>query len=107
MGTFQFKMQVKKNITKYVILCNITRNMQEMPKYVKLCRLKFNCSNANAAIRGDYYFLSIYVVRNKIYIYIKYLALAYDLFPFHRGAHGGLSPLESVTPAEKVLRDVL
>jgi hypothetical protein len=26
-GAFQFKMQVKKNITKYVALCNIPRNM--------------------------------------------------------------------------------
>jgi hypothetical protein len=26
-STFQFKMQVKKNITKYVVLCNIPRNM--------------------------------------------------------------------------------
>jgi hypothetical protein len=73
-GTFPFKMQVKKNIMKCVILCNIPRNMQEMPKYVKVCRIKFNCSNANAAIRGDYYFLSIYVVRNEIYIYIEILA---------------------------------
>jgi hypothetical protein len=46
-----------------------------MPKYVKICRIKFNCSNANAAIRGDYYFLSICIVRNKIRIYIKILAL--------------------------------
>jgi hypothetical protein len=30
--------------------------MQEMPKYVKICRIKFNCSNANAAIHGDYCF---------------------------------------------------
>jgi hypothetical protein len=26
-GAFQFKMQVKKNGTKYVVLCNIPRNM--------------------------------------------------------------------------------
>jgi hypothetical protein len=39
-----------------------------LPKYVKICRIKFNCSNANAAIRGDSYVLSAYIVRNKIYI---------------------------------------
>jgi hypothetical protein len=39
-----------------------------------MCRIKFNCSNANAAICGDYYFLSNYIVRNKICIYIKILA---------------------------------
>jgi hypothetical protein len=49
--------------------------MYEMPEYVKICRIKFNYSNANAAIRGDYYFLNIYIVRNKIHIYIKILAL--------------------------------
>jgi hypothetical protein len=32
-----------------------------MTKYVKIRRIKFNCSNANAAIHGDYYFLSIYI----------------------------------------------
>jgi hypothetical protein len=35
-------------------------------KYVgnaKICRIKFNCSNANAAIHGNYYFLSIYLVK--------------------------------------------
>jgi hypothetical protein len=26
-GTFQLKMQVKANITKYVVLCTIPRNM--------------------------------------------------------------------------------
>jgi hypothetical protein len=50
--------------------------MQEMPKYVKICRIKFNCSNANSAVRGDYYFLSIYIVRNKELLYIKILALS-------------------------------
>jgi hypothetical protein len=32
-----------------------------MSKYVKICGIKFNCSNANAAIREDYHILSIYV----------------------------------------------
>jgi hypothetical protein len=45
-----------------------------MPKYVKLCRIKFNCIKANAAIRGDLYFWSIYLVRNKICISIKILS---------------------------------
>jgi hypothetical protein len=49
--------------------------MYEITKYVKLCRIKFNCINANAAIHGVYYFLSIYVVRNKTYIYINILAV--------------------------------
>jgi hypothetical protein len=42
--------------------------------YVKsqeIYTIKFNCSNANAAICGDYYLLSIYIVRNKTSIYIK------------------------------------
>jgi hypothetical protein len=34
-GTFQFKMQVKKNITKYAVFCNILRIVYEMPKYVE------------------------------------------------------------------------
>jgi hypothetical protein len=51
-------MQVKKNVMKYVVLCNIPRNMQQMPKCVKICRIKFNCSNAYAAIHGDYYFFA-------------------------------------------------
>jgi hypothetical protein len=36
---------------------------------------KKNCSNANAAVLGDYYFLNIYIVSNKICIYVKILAL--------------------------------
>jgi hypothetical protein len=36
---------------------------------VKICRMKFNCSNANAGVREDYYFLSIYIARKKICIY--------------------------------------
>jgi hypothetical protein len=74
-GTFQFKMQVKKNVVKYVVLCKIPRIILEMTKYVKICRIKFNCANANVEIHGDYYFLSIYIIRNKICIYIKILAL--------------------------------
>jgi hypothetical protein len=61
-GTFQFKMQIKKNIMKYVGIS-------------KIFRIKSSYSNANAAIRGDYYFLSIYIVSNKICIYVKILAL--------------------------------
>jgi hypothetical protein len=37
-GTFQFKMQVK-NLKKYVVLCNISRNMYEMPKHVEYVEL--------------------------------------------------------------------
>jgi hypothetical protein len=46
-----------------------------MPKCVKICRVKFTCSNINAAIPGDYYFLSISIGRNKICIYIKILPI--------------------------------
>jgi hypothetical protein len=46
---FQFEMQVKKNVVKYVVPCNIPRNMQEMPKYVEICRIKFNGSNAKCS----------------------------------------------------------
>jgi hypothetical protein len=54
----------------YIVLCNIPRNMYEIPKCVKIYRMKFNCSNTNAAIREYYYCLSIYMARNNIYIYI-------------------------------------
>jgi hypothetical protein len=36
-GIFQFKMQINKNIPKYVVLCNIPRNMQKISKY---CHVK-------------------------------------------------------------------
>jgi hypothetical protein len=52
--------------------------MEYPKKYVgnvKICGIKFNCSNANAAVHGDYYFLRICMVRNKICIYIKIQAL--------------------------------
>jgi hypothetical protein len=38
--------------------------MEEMPKYLKMCRLKFNYSYVNAAVR-----LSMYIVRNEVCIY--------------------------------------
>jgi hypothetical protein len=46
-----------------------------MPKYLKICRIKFNYSSVNAAVHGDYYVLSMYIVCNKICIYIKILAV--------------------------------
>jgi hypothetical protein len=46
-----------------------------MPKHIEMHSIKFNCSNANAAIRGDYYFLSIYIARNEIYTYTKIVAV--------------------------------
>jgi hypothetical protein len=64
-------MQIKKS--------TIPRNTKEIPKCVKICRIKLNFSNDNAAIRGDYYFLSIYTVRNKICIYMKTLDLVMSL----------------------------
>jgi hypothetical protein len=73
-GTFQFKLQVNKNITKYVVLCNIPRNIWEMPKYVKSHKIKFKCSNAIAAILGYYYFLE-HLHSKKKNIYIKFPAL--------------------------------
>jgi hypothetical protein len=36
---------------------------------------KFNCSNANAAIHGKYYFLRIYTATSNICIYIEILPL--------------------------------
>jgi hypothetical protein len=41
--------------------------------------MKLNCRNDNAAIREDYYILSIYIVRNEICIYIKILALVISI----------------------------
>jgi hypothetical protein len=55
LGTFQFKMQVKENITKYVGNAKMYKNMWK----------KHNCSNANATINGDYYFLSSHTVKIK------------------------------------------
>jgi hypothetical protein len=34
-----------------------------MPQYVKICRIKFSRSNANALVSGDYYILSTNIVR--------------------------------------------
>jgi hypothetical protein len=68
-------MQVKKNTVTYIILCNIPSNVYDMQKYVKICRITFNCSNANAAICGDYYILSTYEERNDKCTYIKILTL--------------------------------
>jgi hypothetical protein len=46
-----------------------------MPISVKLYRIEFGCCSSNAAVSGDYsLFLSIYITRNKICIYIKILA---------------------------------
>jgi hypothetical protein len=49
-------MQVKKIITKHLVLGNIPRNMYGMPQYVKICGIKFNCGDSNAMIHGDGYF---------------------------------------------------
>jgi hypothetical protein len=40
---------------------------------------RFTWGNANAAICGDYYFLNITIVRNKICIYIKIPALVISI----------------------------
>jgi hypothetical protein len=40
-------------------------------KYVgnaKICRIKFTCGNANAAVHGDSCFLIIYIVKNNMYL---------------------------------------
>jgi hypothetical protein len=46
---------------KYGVLCNIPRNVCEMPKYVE--------QNSTVTIRGSYYFLGIFVVRNEMYLH--------------------------------------